>query len=75
MLRRDWIIISALVVLWGAAETAIAVLTVAGPSEYAEYIEFGIVMVFFIALLVASYLYVIMPPGRSQREERDNDQQ
>ena len=59
-------IIAVLVVLGVAAEAAIAVLSVTGGSEY---LEFGIAMVLFIAILVGCYLYVITP----QREERGNE--
>lgn len=48
MQRSDWILISTLVVLGLAAEIAIGVLTVMGPSEYTEYIEFGIAMLLFV---------------------------
>lgn len=73
MQRIDWMIIVALVVLGVAAETAIAVLTVTGASQYTEYIEFGIAMVFFVAVLVGSYLFVIVPTPQRRREERDTD--
>ena len=45
-------------VLGVAAEIATGGLTVTGG---AEYIEFGIAMVLFAAILVGSYLYVITP--------------
>ena len=70
MSRRDWIIIAALVALAVAAEAAIGALTVAGGSEY---VEFGIAMVLFVAVLVGSYLYVIAPTPQRRREERDNE--
>lgn len=71
MQRIDWMIIVALVVLGVAAETAIAVLTVTGASEY---IEFGIAMVLFVAVLVGSYLFVIVPTPQRRREERDTEE-
>ena len=70
--RATLTIIAVLVVLGVAAEAAIAVLTVTGGSEYAE---FAIAMVLFVAILVGSYLYVITPQRgpRGQREERGNE--
>jgi len=73
MQRIDWMIIVALVVLGAVAETALAVLTVTGASPYTEYIEFGIAMVFFVAVLIGSYLFVIVPTPQRRREERDTD--
>lgn len=70
MQRRDWMIVLALVVLGVAAEITIGILTVMGASEY---IEFGIAMLLFVAILIGSYLYVIVPTPQRQREERDND--
>ena len=55
-----------LAVLGVAAEAAIAVLTVAGGSEY---VEFAIAMVLFVAILVGSYLFVIRPTPQRRRDE------
>lgn len=74
MQRRDWMIIVALVVLGAVAETAIAILTVTRASEYTEYIEFGIAIVLFVAVLVGSYLFVIVPTPQRRREERDTEE-
>jgi Zn-dependent protease len=71
MQRMDWMMIVALVVLGVVAETAIAVLTLMGASEY---IEFGIAMVLFVAVLVGSYLFVIVPTPQRRREERDTEE-
>ncbi len=56
-----------LAVLGVAAEAAIAVLTVAGGSEY---LEFAIAMVLFVAILVGSYLFVLTPSQRGHRGGR-----
>jgi hypothetical protein len=64
-----------LAVLGVAAEAAIAVLTVAGGSEY---LEFAIAMVLFVAILVGSYLFVLTPSQsgqqRGRREERGSEE-
>lgn len=66
--KRDWIMIATLAVLAVVALVAVGVLTVMGASEY---VEFGIVMVLFVAVLVGSYLYVITP--QKQRSERNSE--
>ena len=68
MERRVWVIIGSLVALGVAAEAAIAVLTVIGASEY---LEFAIAMALFVAILVGSYLFVIMPTPQRRRDEGD----
>ena len=66
-----------LAVLGVAAEAAIAVLTVAGGSEY---VEFAIAMVLFVAILVGSYLFVLTSQRgqnggqRGRREERGGNE-
>lgn len=67
--RAALTIIAALVAMGVVAEAAIATLTVTGGSEY---VEFGIAIVLFVAILVGSYIYVISPQ-RGRREERDNE--
>ncbi len=65
---RVWVMIGSLVALGVAAMIAMGVLTVIGGSEY---VEFAIAMVLFVAILVGSYLFVILPTPRRRREERD----
>jgi len=60
--------IGSLVALGVAAMIAMGVLTVTGGSEY---LEFAIAMVLFVAILVGSYLFVIVPGPRRRREDRD----
>ena len=66
--KRDYIMFVTLAVLAVGCLIAVGVLTVMGASEY---IEFGIVMLLFVAILVGSYLYVITP--QKQRAERDSE--
>jgi hypothetical protein len=68
MNKRDYIMFATLAVLAVATFVALGALTVIGASEY---IEFGVVMVLFVAILVGSYLYVIAP--QKQRAERDSE--
>jgi hypothetical protein len=66
--KRDYIMFATLAVLAVGCLIAVGALTVMGASEY---IEFGIVMLLFVAILVGSYLYVITP--QKQRAERDSE--
>ncbi len=66
MAKSDWIMIATVAVLGVAIYIAIGVLTVMGASEY--IVELAIAM-FFVTILVGSYLFVITP--QKQREERD----
>lgn len=70
MQRRDWVVIGSLVALGVAAMIAMGVLTVTGGSEY---LEFAIAMVLFAAILVGSYLFVILPTPQRRRGERDTE--
>lgn len=70
MRRSDWILIGTLMVISVAAQLTIGVLTVMGAPEY---VEFAIAMVLMVAIVVGSYLFVIMPTSRSRREERDTE--
>ena len=55
-------IVTALCALIGmVALVSIGVLALAGGSEY---IEFALVMVFFVSFLVGSYWWIIFGPGR-----------
>ncbi len=68
MQRSDQIVIGVMVVLAVVGETAIALLTLLqGP----EWIEFVIVMVLFVAALLASYWFVFAP--QSLPEEREEE--
>ncbi len=68
MYGRDWITIAVIVVLGVGGFLAIGVLTLLGAPEW---IEFLVAMVMFVAILVRSYLVVVVP--KEQREERDAD--
>ncbi len=68
MYRRDWITISVVVLLGAGAFLAIGVLTLLGAPEW---IEFVVAMVMLVAILVGSYLVVVMP--QQHEEERDTD--
>ena len=69
---RVWVMIGSLVALGVAAIVAMGVLTVIGASEY---LEFAIAMVLFVAILVGSYLFVIMPTPQRRRDERDTEEE
>ena len=59
---RTSLIVTALCALIGVvALVSIGVLALAGGSEY---IEFALVMVFFVSFLVGSYWWIIFGPGR-----------
>jgi hypothetical protein len=66
--KRDYVMFAVIAVLGVAAFTAIGVLTL---LEGSEVLKFVIAMVFFVTVLVGSYLYVIGPQKRSS--ERDSD--
>lgn len=68
MSKRDYVMFAVIAVLGIAAFTAIGVLTL---LEGSEVLKFVIAMVFFVTVLVASYLYVIGPQKRGS--ERDSD--
>lgn len=68
--RSDWLLIGSLVVLGAAAKIALAVLTLLGASEY---LKFAIVIGWFVAILVGSYFYVLMPTPNRLRKERDSE--
>ena len=59
---RTSLIVTALCALIGVvALVSIGVLALRGGSEY---IEFALVMVFFVSFLVGSYWWIIFGPGR-----------
>jgi hypothetical protein len=59
---RTSLIVTALCALTGVvALVSIGVLALTGGSEY---IEFALVMVFFVSFLVGSYWWIIFGPGR-----------
>ncbi len=68
MYGRDWITIAVIVVLGVGGFLAIGVLTLLGAPEW---IEFVVAMVMFVAILVGSYLVVVMP--QQYEDERDTD--
>lgn len=68
MSKRDYVMFAVIAVLGVAAFTAIGVLTL---LEGSEVLKFVIAMVFFVTVLVASYLYVIGPQKRGS--ERDSE--
>ena len=67
--RSDRIIILALAALGVVALIAMAVITL---TEGSELLEFAIVMVFFTAVLLGSYWFMLAPAGQ-RGEERDNE--
>jgi hypothetical protein len=47
------------------------VLTLFGPNTLnAQYLKFAIMLVLFLVILVGSYWFVMVPPGR-ERQERE----
>ena len=66
--RGDRILIMALAALGVVALIAMAVITL---TEGSEHLEFAIVMVFFIAVLLGSYWFLLAPAG--QGEKQDNE--
>jgi hypothetical protein len=64
--RSDRIIILALAALGVVALIAMAVITL---TEGSELLEFAIVMVFFIAVLVGSYWFMLAPAGQGEQED------
>ena len=68
MSKRDYVMFAVIAVLGVSAFTIIGMLTL---LEGPEWVKLVIAVVFFITVLVGSYLYVIGP--QKQREERDSD--
>jgi len=68
MSRGDRIIIMALAALGVVALIAMAVITL---TEGSELLEFAIVMVFFIAVLLGSFWFMIAPAGRGEKEDSE----
>ena len=68
MSKRDYVMFAVIAVLGVSAFTTIGMLTL---LEGPEWVKLVIAVVFFITVLVGSYLYVIGP--QKQREERDSD--
>jgi hypothetical protein len=50
------------------------VLTLFGPNTLnAQYLKFAIMLLLFLVMLVGSYWFVMVPPGR-ERRERESQQ-
>jgi membrane glycosyltransferase len=64
--RSDRIIILALAALGVVALIAMAVITL---TEGPELLEFAIVMVFFVAVLLGSYWFMLAPAGQGEKED------
>ena len=64
--RADWIIILALAALSVVGLIAMAVITL---TEGPELLEFAIVMVFFAAVLLGSYWFMLAPAGQGEKED------
>jgi membrane glycosyltransferase len=64
--RSDRIIILALAALGIVALIAMAVITL---TEGPELLEFAIVMVFFVAVLLGSYWFMLAPAGQGEKED------
>jgi hypothetical protein len=51
------------------------VLTLFGPNTLnAQYLKFAIMLLLFVVILVGSYWFVMVPPGRDRQEERVRQQ-
>ena len=68
MSKRDYVMFAVIAVLGVSAFTTIGMLTL---LEGPEWVKLVIAVVFFITVLVGSYLYVIGP--QKEREERDSN--
>ena len=68
MSKRDYVMFAVIAVLGVSAFTTIGMLTL---LEGPEWVKVMIAVVFFIMVLVGSYLYVIGP--QKEREERDSN--
>ena len=64
--RGDRILIIALAALGVVALIAMAVITL---TEGSEYLEFAIVMVFFVAVLLGSFWFLLAPAGQGEEED------
>jgi hypothetical protein len=52
----------------------VVLLTLFGPSTVAsQYVRFTIMLVMFLVILVGSYWFVMVPPGR-ERQERERQE-
>jgi hypothetical protein len=52
----------------------VVLLTLFGPNTVAsQYVRFAIMLVMFLVILVGSYWFVMVPPGR-ERQERERQE-
>jgi hypothetical protein len=52
----------------------VVLLTLFGPSTVAsQYVKFAIMLVLFLAILVGSYWFVMVPPGSERQEEKETE--
>jgi hypothetical protein len=52
----------------------VVLLTLFGPTTVAsQYVKFAIMVVLFVVILIGSYWFVMVPPGR-ERQERDRQE-
>jgi hypothetical protein len=52
----------------------VVLLTLFGPTTVAsQYVKFAIMVVLFLVILVGSYWFVMVPPGR-ERQERERQE-
>ena len=52
----------------------VVLLTLFGPTTVAsQYVKFAIMLVLFLVILVGSYWFVMVPPGR-ERQERERQE-
>jgi Na+/proline symporter len=52
----------------------VSLLTLFGPTTVAsQYVKFAIMVVLFVVILIGSYWFVMVPPGR-ERQERDRQE-
>jgi hypothetical protein len=52
------------------------VLTLFGPNTLeAQYVKFAIMLLLFLVMLVGSYWFVMVPPGREQQERQRQERE
>ena len=71
MIMRTLLITGAIAMVVGFAGT---VLTLFGPNTFeAQLVKFAIMLVLFLVILIGSYWFVMVPPGR-ELQERERQQ-
>ena len=71
MIMRTLLITGAIAMVVGFSGT---LLTLFGPNTFeAQLVKFAIMLVLFLVILIGSYWFVMVPPGR-ERQERERQQ-